>query len=212
MISVIEERRFVARRAGGCRSDSGFALLPWLSAAPCSSRNGAAPGRRHRSKNITVCSCRISPEYRMRKLTCGARPARCARPDGAEAVVALGVGRGASPAGERRVVEAAGRIRLPDLEDHVVERLAVELGHPAGDLDDVTRCTLRQDRSRPARTRAGKNGPRVISAVGMSRLMAERRCLCARAPRAGARRSSRWSWKARGARCSARARPGRGSR
>src|SRR6185503_19082311 len=60
---------------------------------------------------------------------------RGAGTDGAEAVDAARVGGRASPAGKSRIVEAPGGVGLPDLEDHVVERLAVELGHHPGDLD-----------------------------------------------------------------------------
>src|SRR3989440_7873563 len=59
-----------------------------------------------------------------------------ARLDGAKAVFALGVGGSAAPAEEARIVEAPAVVGLPDLEDYVVERLSVELHHPAGKLDD----------------------------------------------------------------------------
>ncbi len=49
----------------------------------------------------------------------------------------IGIGRRAPPAEELRVVEAACGVRLPDLEDQVVERRAVELGDAAGDLDHL---------------------------------------------------------------------------
>ena len=66
---------------------------------------------------------------------CGARPGIATGPHGAEAVLAARVGRRPAPARENRVVEAAGGVRLPDLEDHVIERLAVELGDAARDFD-----------------------------------------------------------------------------
>src|SRR6185503_21070486 len=53
----------------------------------------------------------------------------------AEAVDAVRVGCRTSPTGKSRIVEASGGVGLPDLEDHVVERLAVELGHAPRDLD-----------------------------------------------------------------------------
>src|SRR5712691_3993504 len=47
----------------------------------------------------------------------------------------IGIGRGTAPAEELRVVEAARGVCLPDLEDQVVERFAVELRDASGDLD-----------------------------------------------------------------------------
>src|SRR6266571_3651070 len=43
-----------------------------------------------------------------------------------------GIGRGTAPAEELGVVEAARGVRLPDLDDQVVERFAVELGDASG--------------------------------------------------------------------------------
>ncbi len=62
-----------------------------------------------------------------------------AGPDGAEQVDAVGVRGRAAPAEEIGIVVAPGGARLPDLEDGVVERLAVGLRHAAGDLDRFAR-------------------------------------------------------------------------
>src|SRR5688500_1389448 len=56
------------------------------------------------------------------------------RPKGIDSV---GVGRGAAPAEEVRIVEPSLRIGLPDLEHQVVERPAIGLHHASGDLDRV---------------------------------------------------------------------------
>src|SRR5918994_3077151 len=72
-------------------------------------------------------------------------PRILAGPDGDEAVASLGIGNGAPRAREvrieRRVVLiglvriAAGRIRLPDLDQRVPHRLAVLIEYPAADYD-----------------------------------------------------------------------------
>src|SRR6185436_2934179 len=63
------------------------------------------------------------------------------RLDGFENVNTIGVSRGAAPAAEGGVVEAALGVGLPDLEHHVVERAAVSLRHAAGNFDRLTLST-----------------------------------------------------------------------
>src|SRR5205823_20760 len=53
--------------------------------------------------------------------------------------------RGASPAEEIRIVVAAFGVGLPDLDHHVVERLGVELGDDAADLDHLAVGALAGD-------------------------------------------------------------------
>src|SRR5688572_734506 len=140
LISVIEERGFFAAAQADVEA---VAVLPF--------RPGYEPilvlhNRENGVDRMIEKHHRLQlphqPRIQDEEVDVGSASGRRAGPDGAEAVVALGVGRGASPTGKRRVVEAPSGVRLPDLEDHVVERLAVELGHPAGDLDHFTRCTL----------------------------------------------------------------------
>src|SRR6185436_19795593 len=62
-----------------------------------------------------------------------------------EEVPSAPVGRRAAPAEEIRVVEAALGVGLPDLDHHVVERLAVELADDAADLDHLALGALAGD-------------------------------------------------------------------
>ena len=103
---------------------------------------------------------------------CGAAPSGGAGLDGAEAIDAVGVGGGAAPAEEVGIVEAALGVGLPDLEHHVVERLAVELRDAAGDLDRLALRRLAARSFAPCANSRGKNGPSVISPVGISGFMA----------------------------------------
>src|SRR3954471_12880926 len=111
----------------------------------------------------------------------GKAPLARARPDGAKAVHAAPIGRGAPPAEEIARIVAAAAVGLPDLEHQVVERPAVELGDASGDLDrlargevaaaqgEVVRCLRELAREeRPERHLAGGDqlhGRRAVAAL-----------------------------------------------
>src|SRR5688572_23161717 len=140
LISVIEERGFFAAAQADVEA---VAVLPFRPGyEPLLVLHNGENGVDRMIEKHHGLQLPHQPRIQDEEVDVGSASGRRAGPDGAEAVVALGVGRGASPAGKRRVIEAPSRVRLPDLQDYVVERLAVELGYAPGDLDHLTRCTL----------------------------------------------------------------------
>src|SRR3954471_6796751 len=75
----------------------------------------------------------------------GKAPLARARPDGAKAVHAARIGRGAPPTEEIARIVAAAAVGLPDLEHQVVERPAVELRDATCDLDRFAGRALAAD-------------------------------------------------------------------
>ena len=194
------------RRAGGCRSGSDWRPPSSPPVARFGLSPRPVPDRRDSSKNITVCSWRIRPEYSMQEVDVRRAALRGAGLDGAEAIDAVGVGRGAAPAEEVRDCRSGPR-RRPARSRAPRCRAACRRActtRPVISIASPWPPARRRGRSRPARTRAGRTARASSRRWASRRFTAAPRRPCGRAPRAGTRRPARCraSRSARGARCS----------